>query len=75
MVAHVYHTNDLVELPDIAAYAYQDVHVQSTLRPACAPPAQHFFAKISICVCYCVPFHVSPNSPKGVPHVYPRNKN
>ena len=27
MVAHLYHTNDLVELPDIAAYAYQDVHV------------------------------------------------
>ena len=27
MVAHMYHTNDHVELPNIAAYAYQDVHV------------------------------------------------
>ena len=27
MVAHVYHTCDHAELPDIAAYAYQDVHV------------------------------------------------
>ena len=37
MVAHVYHTSDHAELPDIAAYAYQDVHVWSALRPACAP--------------------------------------
>ena len=27
IVAHVYHTSDYAELPDIAAYAYQDVHV------------------------------------------------
>ena len=27
MVAHLYHINDLLELPNIAAYAYQDVHV------------------------------------------------
>ena len=38
MVAHVYHTCDHVELPDVAAYAYQDVHVQSALRPACTLP-------------------------------------
>ena len=41
MVAHLYHINDLMELPNIAAYAYRDVHVWSALRPACAPLRKH----------------------------------
>ena len=32
---NVYHNDKRAELPDIAAYAYQDVHVRSALRPAC----------------------------------------
>ena len=34
----LYHKASLIGLPNIAAYAYQDVHVWSALRPACAPP-------------------------------------
>ena len=54
MVAHVYHTCDHAELPDIAAYAYQDVHV---LKPACAPRDRHFHAfLVSIyCAGLCCP--------------------
>ena len=34
---NVYHDDKIAELLDIAAYAYQDLHVWSALRPACGP--------------------------------------
>ena len=39
---NVYHDDKLAEVLDIAAYAYQDVHVCSALIPACGPSHPNF---------------------------------